>query len=643
MMGMYSFPPKTYFEIASFFYLLILYLISFQDPGRYVRSSKLFRMLELNMLLALVASILTYTFAIPEYGTPLAVCMLLRTLDSVLSVTSSRSFTLYLHSYVDTSRRLERLTVVGNVLFYVYLALMLLNIPLKFVLWYAPDGTYMHGTLFVPIVFTPPIYFMAINVLILVLQLKSMGIREKVSLSVASFITLLGLIVQAATDGKLLLSLPFGSVGIFVLYFSLETADYHRLLEKNEMLRIAEQDAVKANRAKSDFLASMSHEIRTPLNAVLGMDEMILRETSADRNIDSVSAGRIRSYAENIRDAGHILLSVINDILDLSKIESGKMEIKPAPYRLRALLGDVSTMIRVRAEQKGLVYTQTLDPDLPDALIGDELRIRQILINLLNNAVKYTDQGEVRLEVSRKGQSAQTLTLSFCVRDTGIGIKKENLPLIFGDFQRIDEEHNHRIEGTGLGLSIVKRLVGLMNGDISVSSEYEKGSVFTVYLPQEICDTVPGTDASAEEAAPDLPEERAFHTPDCTYLLVDDNRMNLLVAKHFLDELGGRIDTAASGNEALEKMRTATYDLIFMDHMMPDLDGIQTFELSLTDPGNINRDTPMIMMTANALSGMREEYLSKGFADYLSKPLDSKELLRVIRRHLPSEKMEPAN
>jgi signal transduction histidine kinase/ActR/RegA family two-component response regulator len=419
--------------------------------------------------------------------------------------------------------------------------------------------------------------------------------------------------------------------------------DYIDMLEEEAKLREDLRVAKASSEAKSNFLSNVSHEIRTPINAVLGMDEMILRETSADRNIDSVSAGRIRSYAENIRDAGHILLSVINDILDLSKIESGKMEIKPAPYRLRALLGDVSTMIRVRAEQKGLVYTQTLDPDLPDALIGDELRIRQILINLLNNAVKYTDQGEVRLEVSRKGQSAQTLTLSFCVRDTGIGIKKENLPLIFGDFQRIDEEHNHRIEGTGLGLSIVKRLVGLMNGDISVSSEYEKGSVFTVYLPQEICDTVPGTDASAEEAAPDLPEERAFHTPDCTYLLVDDNRMNLLVAKHFLDELGGRIDTAASGNEALEKMRTATYDLIFMDHMMPDLDGIQTFERSLTDPGNINRDTPMIMMTANALSGMREEYLSKGFADYLSKPLDSKELLRVIRRHLPSEKMEPAN
>ena len=637
MLANYSIPPKTYFEIASLGYLLVLYLISFNDPNRTFRSYKLFRFLEVNMILALIVSIMTYTFAYPELGTPIFLCTILRTMDSIMCVMASRVFAVYLLTYVDTKGQFKWISLIGNVLFSSYLILMALNLPLRFILWYEADGTYMHGSLFVPIVFSTPVYYLASGILILISRMKSLGPREKAALSIASFVTLLGTVIQAATNGIILLSLPFGAIGIFVLYFSLETSDYHQLLSNNEKLRLAEQDAIKANRAKSDFLASMSHEIRTPLNAVLGMDELILLATEEKKDSDPKFAGLIKEYAENIQDAGQVLLSVINDILDLTKIESGKMELKPAPYRLHSLINDVGTMVRVKAEQKGLSYVQNTDSSIPDHLIGDELRIRQIMINLLNNAVKYTDSGRIEMDVSMKDLTDSSVCLCICVKDTGIGIKEEDLPEIFGDFQRIDEEHNHKIEGTGLGLSIVKRMLGLMGGEISVTSEYGKGSVFTALVPQQISKEL--RDAPASEKYKKLGEVITYHTPDCQYLVVDDNRLNLLVATRFLDGLKGHIETARSGEEALQKMRTKKYDLIFMDHMMPDLDGVRTYEMSLEDPDNLNLDSPMIMMTANALSGMREEYLNKGFADYISKPIEINELLRIVKLHLPPEKV----
>ncbi len=635
---MYSIPPKTYFEISSLGFLLVLYFLSFLDSNRKIRSFRLFRYLEINMLLALIVSILTYTFAFPGLGTPVFICTILRTLDSVLCVSASRAFAVYLLEYVDAEGRLKPVSVIGKILFSTYIILMILNLPLKFILWYAPDGTYMHGSLFVPIVFATPVYYLTSGILILIRRIKTLGTREKVALSIASFVTLFGTVIQAVTNGALLLSLPFGSVGIFVLYFSLETSDYHQLLKSNEMLRLAEQDAIKANRAKSDFLASMSHEIRTPLNAVLGMDELILLETEGKEEADVTLLDHIREYAQNIQDAGGVLLSVINDILDLSKIESGKMEIKPVSYSLNTLVDDVATIVRVKAEQKGLAYIQKISPDICRNLIGDELRIRQIMINLLNNAVKYTEAGEVELDISEKNQTENSVTLCISVRDTGVGIKQEDLPKVFGDFQRLDEEQNRGIEGTGLGLSIVKRMTGLMNGQVGVESEYQKGSVFTAQIPQQIDKNAVKGQTSPDQKYQKLREALTFRAPDCRFLVVDDNRLNLLVAKRFLDGLEGVIDTAMSGLEALEKMRVNKYDIIFMDHMMPDLDGIQTYEMSLSDPENKNLATPVIMMTANALSGMREEYLSKGFADYVSKPVEIRELLKTVGRHLPDEK-----
>ncbi|MBP5653599.1 MAG: response regulator [Lachnospiraceae bacterium] len=637
MLHNYSIPPKTYFEIASLGYLLVLYLISFNDSNRErLRTYKLFRSLEINMLIALFVSILTYVFAYPELGTPIVICTILRTMDSIMCVMASRIFVVYMLEYVDSAKKFKWIRVFGNAIFGLYLALMILNLPLKFILWYNPDGTYMHGSLFVPIVFSPPVYYLMSGMILLIIRMRTLGSREQLSLSAASLITLFGTVIQAATDGAILLSLPFGSAGIFVLYFSLETADYHELIRSNDKLRIAEQDAIKANRAKSDFLANMSHEIRTPLNAVLGMDELIINEIGPEKIIDDSSVDRIRGYADNIKDAGHVLLSVINDILDLSKIESGKMEINEAPYTLHKLTGEVDTMIRIKAEQKDLKYIQQTDPSIPDRLIGDELRIRQIMINILNNAVKYTDKGEVKLEITSEKVSEDVIKLRISVKDTGIGIKEEDLPYLFGDYKRLDEEHNRSIEGTGLGLAIVKRMTDLMNGRIDVTSEYGKGSVFTVVIPQTV--NKKKTDGE-DESSLKKDKEAAYKTPDCTYLVVDDNRVNLIIASKFLDDLGGKVETSLNGTDSLQKMREKKYDMIFMDHMMPGMDGIQAYRKAKEDPENLNPDTPMVMMTANALHGVREEYLEMGFTDYISKPVDINELKRVVRLHIPQEKI----
>ncbi len=637
MLHNYSIPPKTYFEIASLGYLLVLYLISFNDSNRErIRTYKLFRSLEINMLIALFVSILTYVFAYPELGTPIVICTILRTMDSIMCVMASRIFVVYMLEYVDSAKKFKWIRVFGNAIFGLYLALMILNLPLKFILWYNPDGTYMHGSLFVPIVFSPPVYYLTSGMILLIIRMRTLGSREQLSLSAASLITLFGTVIQAATDGAILLSLPFGSAGIFVLYFSLETADYHELIRSNDKLRIAEQDAIKANRAKSDFLANMSHEIRTPLNAVLGMDELIINEIGPEKIIDDSSVDRIRGYADNIKDAGHLLLSVINDILDLSKIESGKMEINEAPYTLHKLTDEVDTMIRIKAEQKDLKYIQQTDPSIPDRLIGDELRIRQIMINILNNAVKYTDKGEVKLEITSESVSEDVINLRISVRDTGIGIKEEDLPYLFGDYKRLDEEHNRRIEGTGLGLAIVKRMTDLMNGRIDVTSEYGKGSVFTVVIPQTVNKKL---NDGEDESSLKKDKEAAYKTPDCTYLVVDDNRINLIIASKFLDDLGGKVETSLNGPDSLQKMREKKYDMIFMDHMMPGMDGIQAYRKAKEDPENLNPDTPMVMMTANALHGVREEYLEMGFTDYISKPVDINELKRVVRLHIPQEKI----
>lgn len=435
---------------------------------------------------------------------------------------------------------------------------------------------------------------------------------------------------------EVVISLGIIFVSLIVAGFvnSLITEQNHRLLDALRKEKRSQQEAEAANMAKSSFLANMSHEIRTPINAILGMNEMILREEKDPA---------IRGYAGNIQASGNSLLSIVSDVLDISKIESGKLEIIPVDYEVNSLISDCCNMAAGRAKAKELELLVECADNVPMKLCGDETHIRQIIMNLLTNAVKYTEKGTVKLIVSGRFTDGG-FVLKVDVSDTGIGIAEENLPQLFTQFQRFDLQRNRNIEGTGLGLSIVKRLCDLMSGTITARSVLGSGSTFTVELPQKVVDSTPCGGVNLNYSAGAEHEyHHSFEAPEAKILAVDDLPVNLLVIANLLKETRIKIDTAGSGRECMDKCSQQKYDLILMDHMMPEMDGVLTFEKLHGDKSSPNFETPVIMLTANALAGMREQYMDVGFADYVSKPVRGAKLEEAIRRNLPESLIKPAS
>lgn len=430
------------------------------------------------------------------------------------------------------------------------------------------------------------------------------------------------------------LGIIFMSLIVAGIVNSLITEQNHRLLDALRKEKRSQQEAEAANMAKSSFLANMSHEIRTPINAILGMNEMILREEKDPA---------IRGYAGNIQASGNSLLSIVSDVLDISKIESGKLEIIPVDYEVNSLISDCCNLAAGRAKAKELELLVECADNVPMKLCGDETHIRQIIVNLLTNAVKYTEKGTVKLIVSGRFTDGG-FVLKVDVSDTGIGIAEENLPQLFTQFQRFDLQRNRNIEGTGLGLSIVKRLCDLMSGTITARSVLGSGSTFTVELPQKVVDSTPCGGVNLNYSAGAEHEyHHSFEAPEAKILAVDDLPVNLLVIANLLKETRIKIDTAGSGRECLDKCSQQKYDLILMDHMMPEMDGVLTFEKLHGDKSSPNFETPVIMLTANALAGMREQYMDVGFADYVSKPVRGAKLEEAIRRNLPESLIKPAS
>lgn len=413
-------------------------------------------------------------------------------------------------------------------------------------------------------------------------------------------------------------------------------AQNERLLNSARDAQTARRQAQAANQAKSEFLANMSHEIRTPLNAVIGMTEMIGRKSTEEE---------VREYAGDIQQASNALLAIINDILDLSKIESGKIEILESNYELGSLINDSYNMVAARWREKGLTATVVCDPTLPRMLCGDEYHLRQVLVNLLSNAVKYTEEGGVELRVAGE-ENGDILRLDVCIKDTGIGIREEDLPRLFNKFNRLDLVHNRKVEGSGLGLSITKQLVDLMNGTITVESQYGVGSTFTVRVPQKIVDRTPIGDIHTTylNVHGDIEQyHQSFEAPNARILVVDDVAINLHVICKLLEATKIVVDVADSGKECLQKVCQYKYDLILMDHMMPEMDGVQTLQEMNKCEESLNKDVPVIMLTANAMLGARESYIDAGFVDYLSKPVRGIRLEKTILNYLPKEKIVLTN
>lgn len=399
----------------------------------------------------------------------------------------------------------------------------------------------------------------------------------------------------------------------------------------NRTAQQQKREIEELNRAQNRFFSSMSHEIRTPINTIIGLNEMILRETKSDE---------IAEDARNIQTAGKMLLALINDILDMSKIESGKMDIVPVSYDVGAMLSDIVNMIWVRAKEKGLEFHIDVDRRMPAQLLGDEVRIKQVLVNVLNNAVKYTAEGAVTLSIQCRKQENGRVQIVYSVADTGMGIKKENMPYLFSAFKRVDEEKNRHIEGTGLGLSIVKQLVELMGGDISVNSVYTKGTTFVITLPQEIVsgEEIGDIDIEARHAMNVRRHyKRSFEAPRARVLIVDDNETNLMVAKKLLRDTKVQTETALSGAECLRKTLQNRYDVILMDHLMPEMDGIMCLHEIRKQAGGLNPETPVVVLTANAGGENQKLYRREGFDGYLTKPVTGSQLETELLRHLPGE------
>ena len=406
-----------------------------------------------------------------------------------------------------------------------------------------------------------------------------------------------------------------------------ETNQYQYMEDILEQMEIADN----ANKAKSSFLANMSHEIRSPINAIIGLDEMIIRES---REQDVVG------YASDIMTSSKTLLSIINDILDFSKVEEGKMEIIPIQYEIGEAISDLINMVSDRIVDKGLQFIVKVDERMPRLLMGDEIRIKQCILNILTNAVKYTERGKVTFEVMYDDISDDEIALKIRVSDTGIGMKQEDLDKLFSPFDRIEEKRNRKIEGTGLGMSITSKLLELMDSKLEVESVYGEGSTFSFSVKQGIVSSEPLGDfytKNNQKKSEVGTYKEKFHAPDADVLVIDDTEINLAVFTSLLKETKIKIDTASSGKEGIELTKNKHYDAIFIDHMMPEMDGIQT--LHYMKDNHLVDNTICVVLTANAVAGVREMYIGEGFDDYLSKPIYPDLLEQRLMEWLPDEKI----
>lgn len=543
---------------------------------------------------------------------------------------------LYISKYVIPKNGKAYFGQLGLIFFTLTEATFITNIPGKYYFYIDEAGQYVHGPYYI-IVYVIPLFLVILAGLNIVLNRRVLGLRQVFSAGAYVVLIILGAVLQGIFLPDIMLFLYTGSLAILIIFFSLETPDYQLLTKTLDELKVSKQNAERlyekanqANHAKSDFLSHMSHEIRTPINAIMGLNEMILRESDEEAII---------GYATDSKGAIDTLYSIINDILDFSKIESGKLEIVPVPYYFESVINDIKNMTMELCTKKNLQLIFEIDANTPSKMLGDETRIKQILLNLLTNAVKYTKEGRVKLSVSCNAVREKVL-LTCKVEDTGMGITKENMEKLFMPFERLDHIKNRNIEGTGLGLAITMQLLNSMDSELNVESEYGRGSTFSFTLEQNILDFTPigSRNWLARQVENKSKFQTSFIAPDARILLVDDNTLNRKVVASLLKETHMSIDEAGDGEECIHMLEKHTYHLIFLDHMMPNMDGVET--LHIIRDRHMCDDTPIIVLTANAVAGMREWYLGEGFSDFLTKPVFSRNLEKMITKWMPPDLLE---
>jgi response regulator RpfG family c-di-GMP phosphodiesterase/signal transduction histidine kinase len=531
-----------------------------------------------------------------------------------------------------------------------YCGLLAANLFWGGIFTFTPDGGYVHGEIY-PIVSIVPYYFIACSAVILISNFSKFQKWQRISILAYLGLGVLGPLLQNLFFPDVLLSLFTLALSLVMVMFTMETPDYQKLVATIEELRAAEETAEAsretaeaaqkeaeeareaaqaASRAKTDFLANMSHEIRTPINAIIGNNELIIGQTQESSTTE---------YAMNVQAAARTLVSAVSDIMDFTMMDKGELLLDTAPYYVLELLEDTITYVKQNAKKKNLELRVSTDEKLPGKLSGDIARLTQIVNNLLSNAVKYTEEGFVELRILWDKQSDTRGIMEVSVSDSGIGIKEEDIRCISESFSRFDPEKTRDIQGIGIGLAIVTRLLKLMGAELQVQSEYGKGSCFSFRVAQTIVDETPigKIEWNTSRQAQPRQQEEAFTAPGVRILTVDDNEMNLKLFCGMLKETKISIDTADNGRKALELLEQNTYDMVFLDHMMPVMDGVET--LREMKSRGLCPDTPVIVLTANAVAGEKEMYLEEGFSDYLSKPVLSKQLKEMIQKWLPEKRM----
>lgn len=620
---------NVYFELSASFFILFLLLFVRTRYDLTLERNKFFYhmiccLLAVDVLDVVTACTISYGAIVPK-----GLNVLVNTIYFAFNGLLGYLYTNYCQQYNNIYRRNRFIYMLSQVILFGYWVLLLINTFTGLLFYFDQNGNYCHGILYLSVYIMPYIFFL-MSACFMFMAFPQFNINQRVCIIMFMIVGASGGVLQLIWFPDVLLNVFTISLGITIVLFSLETPEYHQLKETMVELEDAKEEAQKENASKSQFLANMSHEIRTPINAILGMNEMILRESEENS---------IQEYAQNIQSASEDLLSIVNEILDFSKVASGKMELVPVEYDVAALIRDCSTIVETRAAGKDLRLEVSCDESTPSKLCGDATRIRQIISNLLTNAVKYTPSGTITFRI-RWARDKEGIKLIASVEDTGIGISEENQKRLFDTFERFDMEKNRNIEGTGLGLSITKQLVDLMKGEIGVYSELGKGSLFYVEIPQKVVSMEPigklNQEVNVEQTKVD---KEKYHAPKAKILVVDDVRMNVRVIQSLLKRTKIQIDTATSGKECLALAAENTYDLILLDHMMPEMDGVETFQKLREDTTGLNYATPVIALTANAIAGAKEEYKKLGFDDYLSKPMKGEELEEMIQTYLPKDKI----
>ena len=623
---------NIYFEAAAVCFLLILNLYIRLQYNNTSMQNKLFKRLAGYLFTAVLLDVITavtisYSAHIPNW-----LNMILNHAYFVSVLVLEYHFLVY--CMVGVCRREPKgvfyqicrwINIITNVI-------LVINLFTGCVFSFSPEGEYVHGVLYY-LFYGVAVFFIICTTGVLLSEAKHFNRNQKISIVLYCIASLMGPFVQIIFP-HVLFSLFMVSLGFMMLMFSMETPDYQQLTKTmNELANTRDEAeeamglAQAANQAKSDFLSAMSHELRTPINSILGFNEMIMQQTSDTE---------IKKCTDNVQTAGMNLLSIINNILDYTEIEGGRLKITNVPYSTRSMLRDVLAYAEYGTDKSQLELRTNIDENIPSELSGDITRVIQVFDNVISNAVKYTYRGYVEIVVNwTPDNDGSAGVLSARITDSGVGIKKEDLARLSESFTRLDIKKNQNIQGVGLGLSIVTKLLYLMGGKISIDSEYEKGTMVSFELRQQVVSSIPAGKISPLGSG-DISTDDGykFYIPDAKILTVDDNGMNRELFKGLLRDSGADIDAVSGGREAVSLLEKKSFDIIFLDHMMPEMDGIET--LRVIKDRNLS-DAPVIVLTANTVAGAREMYLSEGFDDYLAKPVTGRMLYGVLKKYLPQE------